>query len=166
MSTDDTLPPLVERLRSRAWEHRHHRKYREEAAAEIERLNALAGPSGKSLHDLERLNDGLIADNERLSRELAAARGCIDKLLEEDGKLAEMDQLMQERDDLRDEVARLRADAERYRWLRERHDVLCSMYTAQGLGLDLSAVYVRSAEQLDRVIDAAMASAKATEGTT
>lgn len=33
MSTD-----LVNRLLSRAWEHRHHRKYREEAAAEIERL--------------------------------------------------------------------------------------------------------------------------------
>ena len=50
----------------------------------------------------------------------------------------------------------LRKDAERYRWLRERHEVLCRMYTAQGLGLDLSAVYVRSAEQLDGVIDAAM----------
>jgi hypothetical protein len=55
------------------------------------------------------------------------------------------------------EVAALRKDAERYRWLRQRHDVLCRMYTAQGLGLDLSAVYVRSAEQLDGVIDAAMA---------
>lgn len=54
-------------------------------------------------------------------------------------------------------VEALRKDAERYRWLRERHEVLCRMYTAQGLGLDLSAVYVRSAEQLDGVIDAAMA---------
>lgn len=32
--------PLVERLRSRAWEDRHHREYREEAAREIERLEA------------------------------------------------------------------------------------------------------------------------------
>lgn len=55
------------------------------------------------------------------------------------------------------ELEALRKDAERYRWLRDRHDVLCRMYTAQGLGLDLSAVYVRSAEQLDGVIDAAMA---------
>ena len=31
-------PPLVERLRSRDWADRHHRKYREEAADEIERL--------------------------------------------------------------------------------------------------------------------------------
>lgn len=54
-------------------------------------------------------------------------------------------------------AAALRKDAERYRWLRERHEVLCRMYTAQGLGIDLSAVYVRSAEQLDGVIDAAMA---------
>jgi hypothetical protein len=30
--------PLVERLRSKAWEDRHHRKYREEAAARIEAL--------------------------------------------------------------------------------------------------------------------------------
>jgi len=56
-----------------------------------------------------------------------------------------------------DEMAALRKDAERYRWLRQRHDVLCRMYTAQGLGLDLSAVYVRSVEQFDGVIDAAMA---------
>ena len=31
---------LVERLRSRAYEHRHHRKYREEAAQEIDALRA------------------------------------------------------------------------------------------------------------------------------
>lgn len=31
---------ITERLRSRAWEDRHHRRYREEAAAEIERLRA------------------------------------------------------------------------------------------------------------------------------
>lgn len=54
----------------------------------------------------------------------------------------------------------LRRDAERYRWLRQRHDVLCRMYTARGLGLDLSAVYVRSAEQLDSIIDAAMKESK------
>ena len=35
--SEDTLP-IVERLRSRAWEHRHHRKYRAEAADAIEML--------------------------------------------------------------------------------------------------------------------------------
>jgi hypothetical protein len=35
---DRHVRPLVERLRSRAWEDRHHRKYREEAAARIEEL--------------------------------------------------------------------------------------------------------------------------------
>lgn len=35
---DRQVRPLVERLRSRAWEDRHHREYREEAALEIERL--------------------------------------------------------------------------------------------------------------------------------
>jgi hypothetical protein len=35
---DCRVRPLVERLRSRAWEDRHHRKYREEAAARIEAL--------------------------------------------------------------------------------------------------------------------------------
>jgi hypothetical protein len=35
---ETTVRPLVERLRSRAWEDRHHRKYREEAAARIEAL--------------------------------------------------------------------------------------------------------------------------------
>src|SRR5574340_742807 len=49
------------------------------------------------------------------------------------------------------------ADAERYRWLRQRYNVLCRMHTAQGLGLNLRTVYVRSAEQFDGVIDAAMA---------
>lgn len=35
--------------------------------AEIERLSALAGPAGKSLGDLEKINDELIAENERLT---------------------------------------------------------------------------------------------------
>ena len=35
---DCRVRPLVERLRSRAWEDRWHRKYREEAAARIEAL--------------------------------------------------------------------------------------------------------------------------------
>jgi hypothetical protein len=34
------MTDIVERLRSRAWEDRHHRKYREEAALEIVRLRA------------------------------------------------------------------------------------------------------------------------------
>lgn len=33
---------IVDRLRSRAWEDRHHRKFREEAAAEIQRLRTMA----------------------------------------------------------------------------------------------------------------------------
>lgn len=53
--------------------------------------------------------------------------------------------------------AALEKDAARYRWLRQRYDVLCRMQAAQGLGLDLSTAYVRSAEQFDGVIDAAMA---------
>lgn len=52
--------------------------------------------------------------------------------------------------------AALEVDAKRYRWLRQRYDVLCRMYTAQGLGLDLSKVYVNGPEKLDAVIDAAM----------
>lgn len=42
--------------------------------AEIERLTALAGPSGKRLGELERINDDLIADNERLTAERDALR--------------------------------------------------------------------------------------------
>lgn len=56
--------------------------------------------------------------------------------------------------------AALEADAARYRWLRQRYDVLCRMQAAQGLGLDLRTVYVRSAEQFDGVIDAAMLAAR------
>jgi hypothetical protein len=37
-----------------------------EAADEVERLNALAGPSGKSLGELEAINDSLLEENERL----------------------------------------------------------------------------------------------------
>jgi DNA-binding MarR family transcriptional regulator len=56
---------LVERLRSRAWEHRQHRKYREEAAAEIERLSA-------ALAEAEQLICAL--RGERQMREQALSR--------------------------------------------------------------------------------------------
>lgn len=86
-------------------------------------------------------------------------------------RLIELETAEHERDILRTDNAKLAreahtwskaaevyaADAERYRWLRQRYNVLCRMHTAQGLGLDLSTVYVRSAEQFDGVIDAAMA---------
>ena len=42
--------------------------------AEIERLTALAGPGGKSLGELEKINDGLIAENERLTAALTEAQ--------------------------------------------------------------------------------------------
>lgn len=37
-------------------------------ADEIGRLNALAGPTGKSLHELETINDALLRENERLHK--------------------------------------------------------------------------------------------------
>ena len=49
---------LVERLRSRAYEHRHHRKYREEAAQEIDALRA---ENERLKADAVRLDSGRIA---------------------------------------------------------------------------------------------------------
>lgn len=40
---------IAERLRSRAWEDRHHRKYREEAATEIESLRILCTELAEAL---------------------------------------------------------------------------------------------------------------------
>lgn len=48
------MTDIVERLRSRAWEARHHRKYREEAADEIERLRA---ENAERYHRLRDLSD-------------------------------------------------------------------------------------------------------------
>lgn len=52
-------------------------------------------------------------------------------------------------------IKALEADAERYRWLRERYSALTRMEIARGLGLDLSKVYVNTAEKFDAAIDAA-----------
>lgn len=50
------------------------------AEREIERLTALAGPSGKRLGELERINDDLIADNERLAAERDALKLTVERL--------------------------------------------------------------------------------------
>ena len=55
--------PLVERLRSRAREDRQHRKYREEAAREIERLQA-------GYREIAAASDSQMQDGD-LAREIA-----------------------------------------------------------------------------------------------
>lgn len=54
--------PLVDRLRSRAWENRWHRKYREEAAARIE---ALEMELSEVLAETQRLRDALATESRR-----------------------------------------------------------------------------------------------------
>lgn len=56
MTPDLKTPSLVERLRSRAWEHRYHRQYREEAAAEIDRLSSELATLTQRLEGVEREN--------------------------------------------------------------------------------------------------------------
>lgn len=58
---------------------------------------------------------------------------------------------------LRSELEEARRDAARYRWLRERHEAMTAMHCAQRLGLDLSRIYVNTAEKFDAVLDAAIA---------
>lgn len=65
---------------------RELRANRDTQAAEIERLNALAGPGGKSLGEMERINDGLIADNERLQAEVQSWRDTLSAVMPADCK--------------------------------------------------------------------------------
>ena len=72
------MTDIVERLRSRAWEDRHHRKYREEAALEIERMRAERDALLSVLRELVQLEaDGKHA-NESAIEVWERARAAID----------------------------------------------------------------------------------------
>jgi len=79
---------LVERLRSANATGGVADKYNEAAEAieslerEVDRLNSLSGPSGKSMHELEQINDDLCEKYEELERKLAERDAEIARLSE------------------------------------------------------------------------------------
>lgn len=79
----------------------------------------------------------------RLTAELQSAQGMCDAYADENQRISD------ERDAAREHAAM-------YLWLRERYPTLTTMQAARGLGLDLSRVYVDSAEKFDDAIRAAM----------
>ena len=72
--TDTHETPLVEALRSRAWEHRQHRELRAKAADELERLTAELAEAQGNKAEQARHCQGLMA-------QLIEAREKMDRLL-------------------------------------------------------------------------------------
>ena len=67
-------------------------------------------------------------------------------------------------DDAQVELAALRKDAERWRYWRNYWPALCRMEVARFARLDLRTTYVQSPADMDKVTDAAMASAATAVG--
>ena len=102
-----------------------------EQAAEIERLNAVAGPSGKSLGELEAINDDLVAANERLGAALDALSDAWNKRNEQQASGS----CCAERDA---QIEALRADAERWqKWLPWMRNINRKPY---GLAREIDAI--------------------------
>jgi chromosome segregation ATPase len=124
-----------------------------------------AGDLQEAADEIERLRVELQAESLRLQQADDARRFAQNEAeaLKERIRTS-LGALNAENERLRAELEECRRDARRYEWLRERHRTLCRMSVAQALGFDLHAIYVRTAEQFDEVLDAALAAQEQTNG--